>query len=106
MHSLSRAVNLTLYSLDIRFPHCVGLSIRMADIMTEKNAFATNITLSHFDTSLTQRNLTLVFCSQLFLYYQKFTEKASKKNLFLILYLLFPFLGKTVKIRGICQHIA
>ena len=63
MHSLGRTVHLALNSLDICFPHCVGLSIRMAYIMTEKNALATNITLSHFDTSSTPRYPTLLFCS-------------------------------------------
>ena len=51
MQSLGSAVHFALYPLDIRFPHCIGLSIRMAYIMTELNALPTNITLSHFDTS-------------------------------------------------------
>ena len=51
MHPLGTAVDFALYPFDIRFPYCIGLSIRMAYIMTELNAFPTNITLSHLDTS-------------------------------------------------------
>ena len=53
VHSLSAAVNFALNSLDIGFPHCVGLSMRMAYVITKKNALTTNITFSHFDTSST-----------------------------------------------------
>ena len=53
MHSLGAAIHFALYVLDIRFPHCIGSSMRMADIITEKYALTTNITLSHFDTSST-----------------------------------------------------
>lgn len=47
------AIHFALYSLYISFPDCFRLSIRMAYIITKLNAFSTNITFSHFDTSLT-----------------------------------------------------
>jgi len=51
MHSLCSAVYHAFYTLNIGIPHCVASSMRMAYIITEMNALATNITLSHFDTS-------------------------------------------------------
>lgn len=51
--------------------------MRMAYIVTEMNAFSTNITLSHIDTSSPFSKLITV------IYYQKNIGKASKKNTFL-----------------------
>jgi hypothetical protein len=34
-------------------PNCIASSMRMAYVITEMNALATNITLSHLDTSST-----------------------------------------------------
>lgn len=81
MHPLRSTVHLAPNPLDIRFPHCIGLSIRMAYIMTELNALPTNITLSHFDTSSTLAYYTLLYFLTL-IYYQKYMGKASKKNFF------------------------
>ncbi len=53
MHSLRAAAYFAPYSFDIRAPDCIASSMRMAYIITEMNALATNITLSHFDTSST-----------------------------------------------------
>ena len=66
MHSLRTAVHLAFYSFDIRLPNCMGFSIRMAYIITKMNALATNITLSHLDTSSTSAfyYYTLYFRSQ------------------------------------------
>ena len=58
MHSLSAAVDLALYTLYIRVPNCVASSMRMAYIVTKMNAFSTNITLSHIDTSSTLSKFT------------------------------------------------
>ena len=55
MHSLRAAVNLALYALYIRIPNCIAASMRMAYVVTKMNALATNITLSHIDTSSTKR---------------------------------------------------
>ena len=51
MHSLGTAVYLALYVSDIGIPDSVGSSMRMAYIVSEMNALATNITFSHLDTS-------------------------------------------------------
>jgi len=62
MHSLISAVYLASYSLDIGAPHRIGFSMRMAYIVAELNTLATNITLSHLNTSST--SLCFIFCSQ------------------------------------------
>lgn len=95
MHSLRTTVYLAFHSLDISFPHCIGLSIGMAYIVTKKDALAANITLSHFATSsapacpyacilLWQQKIRqpyfLLYTT--LIYYQKYMEKASKKNFF------------------------
>jgi hypothetical protein len=46
--ALARPVYLGFDSLDVGAPNSIGLSIRVADIMPEMSALATNITLSHF----------------------------------------------------------
>lgn len=60
MQPFITAIHLALYPLDIGFPNCVGSSIRMAYIVTEMNALATNITFSHLDTSSISAYLTLI----------------------------------------------
>ena len=52
MHSLCETVNLNGYVLNVRIPNSVRSSMRMAYVVSEMYALATNITFSHFDTSL------------------------------------------------------
>ena len=51
MHGFGSAVYFAFHILDIRSPNFVGSSMGMAYVVTEMNAFATNITLSHLRTS-------------------------------------------------------
>lgn len=51
MHSFCSSVNFAFYILDIRTPNFIGSSMGMAYVVTEMNAFATNITFSHLRTS-------------------------------------------------------
>ncbi len=60
MQPLCSAVYLALNALYIGVPDCVASSMRMAYIITEMNALATNITLSHFDTSSTLKYLLFI----------------------------------------------
>ena len=59
MHSLCSTVHLTFNALNIRVPDRVASSMRMAYVVAEMNAFTTNITFSHFDTSSTSAYDTL-----------------------------------------------
>ena len=52
------AVDHAFYTFYIGFPHSAALSIGMAYVITEMNALATNITLSHLDTSSTSAFIT------------------------------------------------
>jgi hypothetical protein len=51
MDLLVAAVDLSGNSLDIRVPDSVGSSMRMADVVAEMSALATDITFSHLNTS-------------------------------------------------------
>ena len=51
MKLLSAAVNLTLNTLNVRIPNRVASSMRVAYVITKMYSLATNITLSHNDTS-------------------------------------------------------
>ena len=51
MHSLSGTVYITFYFFNVGIPNTVGSSMRMAYVVTEMNALATNFTFSHFYTS-------------------------------------------------------
>lgn len=47
VHSLSSSVHFAFYISYIGIPNCIGSSMRMAYVIPEMNAFATNITLCH-----------------------------------------------------------
>jgi hypothetical protein len=51
MHLFVRAVYFNGDSLNIRIPDSVGSSMRMADVVAEMSALATDITFSHLNTS-------------------------------------------------------
>ena len=51
MHSLLSAVDVHSNLLDIGIPDSVGSSMRMADVVAEMSALATDITFSHLNTS-------------------------------------------------------
>ena len=51
MHFLVCAVYFNSNSLHIRIPDSVGSSMRMADVVAEMSALATDITFSHLNTS-------------------------------------------------------
>lgn len=93
MHSLRSTVYFAFHSFDIGFPHRIGFSIGMAYIVTKEDALTTNITLSHFATSSTPAcpYACILLSYTTLIYYQKYMEKASKKNLFLILTFNIPF---------------
>lgn len=91
MHSLGSAIYLAPYSLDVRFPHRIGFFIGMAYIVTKEDALTTNITLSHLATSSTPACPYACILFTTLIYYQKYMEKASKKNLFLIFAFIIPF---------------
>ena len=42
-----RTINDRLHALDIRLPHTVGTAMRVADVDTERNTLAAELTLSH-----------------------------------------------------------
>ena len=51
MHSLGTTVYFALFASNVGNPNSVRSSMRMAYVVTEMNAFSTNITFSHLDTS-------------------------------------------------------
>jgi hypothetical protein len=52
VHLLAATLGLDANSLDVRFPHSVGSSMGMADIIAKVNSLFANSTLSHDYTSL------------------------------------------------------
>ena len=52
MELLCATVNLTLNALYVRIPNRVASSMRVAHVITKMYSLATNITLSHPDTSV------------------------------------------------------
>ena len=112
MHPFGITIHLALCSLDIRIPDCIASSMGMAHIVSEMNTFAANITFSHLDTSSTPAY------SYAFLFYVRAVryprnsdilpemqrKSKQKKYFFIFLQLLFPFLGKAVRIQYICLH--
>ena len=51
VHSPCTTVDFTFNASDVGIPDTVGSSMGMAYVVTEMNAFSTNITFSHLDTS-------------------------------------------------------
>ena len=49
--SLVRSVNNSLYPTDVRLPSSVSFTVRVRNVVTERNALAADTALSHFDTS-------------------------------------------------------
>lgn len=76
MHSLGTAVYLALYTSDIGIPDSVGSSMRMAYIVTEMNALATNITLSHLDTSSMRMHQFLINSQHCYINRKKYGMQA------------------------------
>ena len=51
IHLLDSAGNLDRYSLNIGVPDTIGSSMRMADVISEMNAFSTDFAFCHVNTS-------------------------------------------------------
>ena len=61
MKSFGSSVYRTFYVFNIGIPNSVWSSMRMAYVVTEMNAFTTNITFSHLDTSSKCIRISLFF---------------------------------------------
>ena len=81
MQPFITAIHLALYPLDIGFPNCVGSSIRMAYIVTEMNALATNFTFVRFFSCMNSlMNTKITFEGKAFVTFTTFVSFLSCMN--------------------------